>query len=127
MFSRSSKKRNSSRSGKPAYESQRGQPCNVCGDQCPGFSLHTWRSWKSSRGMESAGEAVSVSGPKCYLFSTALFPPEGLSDTLKRKVTSSVPTRRTRSRGKGDTLGEERCSDTSFVAGAWKELWSTWW
>ncbi|CAL8354720.1 unnamed protein product [Gadus morhua 'NCC'] len=43
MFSRSSKKRNSSRSGKPAYESQRGQPCNVCGDQCPGFSLHTWR------------------------------------------------------------------------------------
>ncbi|XP_063486862.1 prickle planar cell polarity protein 3-like [Symphalangus syndactylus] len=22
---------------------ERGQPCNACGDQCPGFALHKWR------------------------------------------------------------------------------------
>ncbi|KAG7258232.1 hypothetical protein CRUP_024534 [Coryphaenoides rupestris] len=31
---------------KPAGQSQRGQPCNVCGAQCPGFSLHPWRAVK---------------------------------------------------------------------------------
>ncbi|NXD47267.1 PRIC2 protein, partial [Corvus moneduloides] len=24
-------------------EPERGQPCNTCGDQCPGFALHEWR------------------------------------------------------------------------------------
>ncbi|NXU19416.1 PRIC2 protein, partial [Pardalotus punctatus] len=24
-------------------EPERGQPCNTCGDQCPGFALHKWR------------------------------------------------------------------------------------
>ncbi|TFK11591.1 collagen alpha-1(XXIV) chain [Platysternon megacephalum] len=24
-------------------EPERGQPCNACGDQCPGFALHKWR------------------------------------------------------------------------------------
>ncbi|KAM6928479.1 prickle-like protein 2b isoform 1-T1 [Xenentodon cancila] len=43
MFSRGSKKRDSSRSQNPAEESQRGQPCITCGEQCPGFSLHKWR------------------------------------------------------------------------------------
>uniref|UniRef100_UPI003AB0D440 prickle-like protein 2b isoform X1 n=2 Tax=Centroberyx gerrardi TaxID=166262 RepID=UPI003AB0D440 len=43
MFSRSSKKRDSSRSLNPADEPQRGQPCIACGDQCPGFALHKWR------------------------------------------------------------------------------------
>ncbi|KAM3878507.1 prickle-like protein 2b [Diretmus argenteus] len=43
MFPRSSRKRHSSRSLNPADEPQRGQPCNSCGDQCPGFALHRWR------------------------------------------------------------------------------------
>ncbi|KAG2471070.1 ATS9 metalloproteinase, partial [Polypterus senegalus] len=33
------------RSPLPAVdESESGQPCNVCGEQCPGFVLHKWRS-----------------------------------------------------------------------------------
>ncbi|XP_035652611.1 prickle-like protein 2 isoform X1 [Oncorhynchus keta] len=43
MFTRSSKKRESSRSLNTLDELERGQPCNVCGDQCPGFTLHKWR------------------------------------------------------------------------------------
>ncbi|KAM9859412.1 prickle-like protein 2b [Aulostomus maculatus] len=43
MFSRSYKRRESSRSLNPADEPQRGQPCCTCGEQCPGFALHKWR------------------------------------------------------------------------------------
>ncbi|XP_028906723.1 prickle-like protein 2 isoform X1 [Ornithorhynchus anatinus] len=43
MFSRSSRKRLSSRSLTALGEPERGQPCNACGDQCPGFALHKWR------------------------------------------------------------------------------------
>ncbi|XP_044516325.1 prickle-like protein 2 [Gracilinanus agilis] len=43
MFSRSSRKRLSSRSLSGLGEPERGQPCNACGDQCPGFALHKWR------------------------------------------------------------------------------------
>ncbi|XP_074474263.1 prickle-like protein 2b isoform X1 [Sebastes fasciatus] len=43
MFSRSYKRRDSSRSLNPADEPQRGQPCITCGEQCPGFALHKWR------------------------------------------------------------------------------------
>ncbi|KAL3977911.1 N-acetylgalactosamine 4-sulfate 6-O-sulfotransferase [Sarotherodon galilaeus] len=42
MFSRSSKRRDPSRSN-PVDETQRGQPCVTCGEQCPGFALHKWR------------------------------------------------------------------------------------
>ncbi|XP_058855653.1 prickle-like protein 2 isoform X1 [Acipenser ruthenus] len=43
MFTRSSKKRHSSRSLTALDDPERGQLCNVCGDQCPGFALHKWR------------------------------------------------------------------------------------
>ncbi|XP_044026444.1 prickle-like protein 2b isoform X1 [Siniperca chuatsi] len=43
MFSRSYKRRDSSRSLNPVFEPQRGQPCVTCGEHCPGFSLHKWR------------------------------------------------------------------------------------
>ncbi|XP_005632405.1 prickle-like protein 2 isoform X1 [Canis lupus baileyi] len=43
MFSRSSRKRLSSRSLTGLGRIERGQPCNACGDQCPGFALHKWR------------------------------------------------------------------------------------
>nr|XP_044992030.1 prickle-like protein 2 isoform X1 [Jaculus jaculus] len=43
MFSRSSRKRVSSRSLSGLGRIERGQPCNACGDQCPGFALHKWR------------------------------------------------------------------------------------
>ncbi|XP_066554083.1 prickle-like protein 2b isoform X1 [Amia ocellicauda] len=43
MFTRSSKKRHSSRSLSTLDDPERGQPCNVCADQCPGFVLHNWR------------------------------------------------------------------------------------
>ncbi|XP_053891676.1 prickle-like protein 2 isoform X1 [Malaclemys terrapin pileata] len=43
MFSRGSRKRLSSRSLTALGEPERGQPCNACGDQCPGFALHKWR------------------------------------------------------------------------------------
>ncbi|KAL7837168.1 hypothetical protein SRHO_G00268790 [Serrasalmus rhombeus] len=42
MFTRSSKKRNSSRSPTALDDPERGQPCNVCGEQCPGFVVHKW-------------------------------------------------------------------------------------
>ncbi|XP_043298061.1 uncharacterized protein LOC122424375 [Cervus canadensis] len=42
MFSRSSRKRVSSRSLTGLGRIERGQPCNACGDQCPGFALHKW-------------------------------------------------------------------------------------
>ncbi|KAM5315512.1 prickle-like protein 2 isoform 2-T2 [Glossophaga mutica] len=43
MFSRSSRKRLSSRSLTGLGRIERGQPCSACGDQCPGFALHKWR------------------------------------------------------------------------------------
>ncbi|XP_028710912.1 prickle-like protein 2 isoform X2 [Peromyscus leucopus] len=43
MFSRSSRKRLSRRSLTGLGRIERGQPCNACGDQCPGFALHKWR------------------------------------------------------------------------------------
>ncbi|XP_030633607.1 prickle-like protein 2b [Chanos chanos] len=43
MFNRSAKKRQSSRSLTALDDPERGQPCNVCGEQCPGFILHKWR------------------------------------------------------------------------------------
>ncbi|KAM6981148.1 LOW QUALITY PROTEIN: prickle-like protein 2b [Aplochiton taeniatus] len=43
MFTRNSKKRDSSRSLNTLEEPGRGQPCYACGDQCPGFAVHTWR------------------------------------------------------------------------------------
>ncbi|XP_036388627.1 prickle planar cell polarity protein 3 [Megalops cyprinoides] len=42
MFTRGSKKRRSNRSGEDE-DPDRGQPCNRCGDQCPGFRMHGWR------------------------------------------------------------------------------------
>ncbi|XP_048111095.1 prickle-like protein 2b [Alosa alosa] len=43
MFSRSSKKRQISQKISSLDDPERGQPCNACGDQCPGFTLHKWR------------------------------------------------------------------------------------
>ncbi|OCT85963.1 hypothetical protein XELAEV_18024133mg [Xenopus laevis] len=43
MFNRSSWTRASSRSINAFAEPERGQPCNACGDQCPGLALHRWR------------------------------------------------------------------------------------
>ncbi|XP_046880717.1 prickle-like protein 2b isoform X1 [Hypomesus transpacificus] len=43
MFTRSTKRRESSRSLNHLDEPERGQACNTCGDQCPGFTLHKWR------------------------------------------------------------------------------------
>ncbi|KAJ8409287.1 hypothetical protein AAFF_G00234850 [Aldrovandia affinis] len=43
MFTRGSKKRHSSRSLNALDDPERGQPCTVCGEQCPGFVLHKWR------------------------------------------------------------------------------------
>ncbi|XP_074008362.1 prickle-like protein 2 [Numenius arquata] len=43
MFGRGSRKRLSGRSLTASGEPERGQPCNTCGDQCPGFALHKWR------------------------------------------------------------------------------------
>ncbi|KAL0978546.1 hypothetical protein UPYG_G00171930 [Umbra pygmaea] len=43
MFTRSSKKRVSSRSLNIIDELEKGQLCTMCGDQCPGFTLHKWR------------------------------------------------------------------------------------
>ncbi|XP_060713883.1 prickle-like protein 2b isoform X1 [Tachysurus vachellii] len=43
MFSRSSKRRNSSRASTALDDPGRGQPCNECGEQCPGFVMHKWR------------------------------------------------------------------------------------
>ncbi|XP_040215111.1 prickle-like protein 2 [Rana temporaria] len=43
MFSRSPWRRHSGRSIAPFSEPERGQPCNACGDRCPGLALHRWR------------------------------------------------------------------------------------
>ncbi|XP_064161002.1 prickle-like protein 2b isoform X1 [Anguilla rostrata] len=43
MFTRGSKKRHSSISLNALDDPERGQPCTVCGEQCPGFVLHKWR------------------------------------------------------------------------------------
>ncbi|XP_069062607.1 prickle-like protein 2 isoform X3 [Pleurodeles waltl] len=43
MFNRSSWKRHSGRSLASFGEPERGQACNTCGDNCPGFALHPWR------------------------------------------------------------------------------------
>ncbi|XP_078520648.1 prickle planar cell polarity protein 3 [Lissotriton helveticus] len=44
MFSRGSKRRTSGRQGVDEEDDpDRGQPCNACGDTCPGFLAHGWR------------------------------------------------------------------------------------
>ncbi|KAF7693425.1 hypothetical protein HF521_008741 [Silurus meridionalis] len=43
MFSRSSKRRSFSSSPSALEDLGRGQPCYVCGLQCPGFIMHKWR------------------------------------------------------------------------------------
>ncbi|XP_069499812.1 prickle-like protein 2 isoform X4 [Ambystoma mexicanum] len=43
MFNRSSWKRHSGRAHASFGEPERGQACNACGDNCPGFALHPWR------------------------------------------------------------------------------------
>ncbi|KAJ8371338.1 hypothetical protein SKAU_G00113660 [Synaphobranchus kaupii] len=43
MFTRGSKKRRSNRSVQDE-DADRGQPCGRCGDQCPGFHMHGWRT-----------------------------------------------------------------------------------
>nr|XP_023675123.1 prickle planar cell polarity protein 3-like isoform X1 [Paramormyrops kingsleyae] len=43
MFTRGSKKRRSNRSQAGDEDPDWGQPCNRCGDQCPGFRVHGWR------------------------------------------------------------------------------------
>ncbi|XP_071657367.1 prickle planar cell polarity protein 3 isoform X2 [Patagioenas fasciata] len=42
MFARGSRRRRSAGSP-PQNDPQRGQPCQTCGDQCPGFLVHPWR------------------------------------------------------------------------------------
>ncbi|XP_043936133.1 prickle planar cell polarity protein 3 isoform X2 [Protopterus annectens] len=43
MFIRGSRRRRSNRSLSEAEDPDRGQPCNSCGEQCPGFLVHGWR------------------------------------------------------------------------------------
>ncbi|XP_037015117.2 prickle planar cell polarity protein 3 isoform X2 [Artibeus jamaicensis] len=43
MFVRGSRRRRSGRSPPEAEDPDRGQPCNFCREQCPGFLLHRWR------------------------------------------------------------------------------------
>ncbi|XP_004606505.2 prickle planar cell polarity protein 3 [Sorex araneus] len=43
MFARGSRRRRSGRTPPEAEDPDRGQPCNSCRDQCPGFLLHGWR------------------------------------------------------------------------------------
>ncbi|KAI4827590.1 hypothetical protein KUCAC02_030975, partial [Chaenocephalus aceratus] len=59
MFSRSYKRRDSSRSLNRAEEPHRGQPCLACGEQCPGFALHKW-----SQGAEASERAPAISEEK---------------------------------------------------------------
>ncbi|XP_050998250.1 prickle planar cell polarity protein 3 isoform X2 [Acomys russatus] len=43
MFARGSRRRRSGRAPPQAEDPARGQPCNSCREQCPGFLLHGWR------------------------------------------------------------------------------------
>lgn len=43
MFARGSRRRRSGRVPPEAEDPARGQPCNSCREQCPGFLLHGWR------------------------------------------------------------------------------------
>ncbi|XP_067171179.1 prickle planar cell polarity protein 3 [Apteryx mantelli] len=43
MFTRGSRRRRSARSAPEAEDPERGQPCQACGEQCPGFLVHGWR------------------------------------------------------------------------------------
>ncbi|XP_024601006.1 prickle planar cell polarity protein 3 isoform X2 [Neophocaena asiaeorientalis asiaeorientalis] len=43
MFARGSRRRRSGRAPQEAEDPDRGQPCNSCREQCPGFLLHGWR------------------------------------------------------------------------------------
>ncbi|XP_036918371.1 prickle planar cell polarity protein 3 isoform X1 [Sturnira hondurensis] len=43
MFVRGSRRRRSGRAPPEAEDPDRGQPCNFCREQCPGFLLHRWR------------------------------------------------------------------------------------
>ncbi|XP_063021009.1 prickle planar cell polarity protein 3-like isoform X2 [Melospiza melodia melodia] len=73
MFGRGSRKRLSSRSLTASGEPERGQPCNTCGDQCPGFALHKWRNLtvpvpdKRSKPWPSPGSAPSPLPTFCCL------------------------------------------------------------
>ncbi|XP_072672639.1 prickle planar cell polarity protein 3 isoform X4 [Canis lupus baileyi] len=43
MFARGSRRRRSGRAPPELEDPDRGQPCNSCREQCPGFLLHGWR------------------------------------------------------------------------------------
>ncbi|XP_049623249.1 prickle planar cell polarity protein 3 [Suncus etruscus] len=43
MFAQGSRRRRSGRTPPDGEDPDRGQPCNSCQDQCPGFLLHGWR------------------------------------------------------------------------------------
>ncbi|XP_036773021.2 prickle planar cell polarity protein 3 isoform X3 [Manis pentadactyla] len=43
MFARGSRRRRSGRAPPESEDPDRGQPCNSCREQCPGFLLHGWR------------------------------------------------------------------------------------
>ncbi|XP_060108731.1 prickle planar cell polarity protein 3 isoform X1 [Heteronotia binoei] len=43
MFNRGSRRRRSTRNLPEVEDPDRGQPCQACGDQCPGFLVHGWR------------------------------------------------------------------------------------
>uniref|UniRef100_A0A8C5S7X9 Prickle planar cell polarity protein 3 n=1 Tax=Laticauda laticaudata TaxID=8630 RepID=A0A8C5S7X9_LATLA len=43
MFNRASRRRRSTRALPELEDPDRGQPCQACGEQCPGFLVHGWR------------------------------------------------------------------------------------
>ncbi|XP_054859606.1 prickle planar cell polarity protein 3 isoform X2 [Eublepharis macularius] len=43
MFPRGSRRRRSARTLPEVEDPDRGQPCQACGEQCPGFLVHGWR------------------------------------------------------------------------------------
>ncbi|XP_026567307.1 prickle planar cell polarity protein 3 isoform X1 [Pseudonaja textilis] len=43
MFNRGSRRRRSTRALPELEDPDRGQPCQACGEQCPGFLVHGWR------------------------------------------------------------------------------------
>ncbi|XP_039707529.1 uncharacterized protein LOC120593716 isoform X2 [Pteropus medius] len=63
---------------------ERGQPCNACGDQCPGFALHKWSHIGHLTGLQTqqaychvmvlalAGTSLRTGFPRC---------PQGLEST----------------------------------------------
>ncbi|XP_038603649.1 prickle planar cell polarity protein 3 [Tachyglossus aculeatus] len=74
MFPRGSRRRRSSRGAAEAEDPDRGQPCNACGEQCPGFLLHGWRKicqhCKCPRGDHAvSGLPVDLERMMCRLIS----------------------------------------------------------